>query len=93
MSDKIPGDLQSSTTIPDLKTEVISKQDGNPSPVNHPNFIPEPGSTTVEQKPKQKAFMSESKPPSGQNETNGNKSKPQVKTFYTDLHSFVQSKT
>lgn len=78
MSEKTADNQQASKNIQDVKTEVNGNKDGSSGPVCHPNFIPEPGAVTTEQKSKPKAFLTETKPPSGQLDTNGNKSKTQV---------------
>ncbi|KAL4216374.1 hypothetical protein ACF0H5_024101 [Mactra antiquata] len=73
MSDKTP-DLQLSSGEGGASKSGeggACKSGEKPSPVNHPNFIPD-----VDQKLKLKAFHNENKPPTGQNDIN--KSKPQV---------------
>ncbi|XP_053387860.1 uncharacterized protein LOC123541853 [Mercenaria mercenaria] len=93
MSEKHSGNQLLSSTTTDLKTEVIGKPDGKPSPVNHPNFIPDASTKFTDQKSKPKAFLTESKPPSGPADSNGNKSKPQVHRSVSHEHGHHRSES
>jgi hypothetical protein len=62
----------------ELKPDVHGKQDGKPSPINHPNFIPDASTKFSDPRSKPKAFLMESKPPVGPVDSNGNKTKVQV---------------
>ena len=78
MSDKDSNNQLLALNNIESKAEVTGKQDGQPSPINHPNFIPDASTKFSDTKSKPKAFLMESKPPVGPAETNSGKTKSQV---------------